>query len=217
MPLVETLESYSRALYLPLRGYVRRPFQFVTESIREHVPRGLWDIRRAMEQTVLGSSKLVGPFDGFISGNSLTNNGSGIGGNAGAGAAGSMLGGASGSTAANAASAAATAASAASAASGSGLTGAGSAAARMLQVQPSLIQFFTSPYCLLLCFLVSVINDGRRGRKGQTVFTSQGRIGMEKGKTLPQQSTQTTVFFSLFSFSSMVEYCPEPHQCHCGS
>jgi len=166
MPLVETLESYSRALYLPLRGYVRRPFQFVTESIREHVPKGLWDIRRAMEHTVLGTSKLVGPFDGFISGNALTNNGSGIGGNAGAGVAGvagSSLGGGAGSTTANAAAAAA--ANAASAASGYGSTGAGNAAARMLQVQPSLIQFFTSPYCLLLCFLVSVNSDGRRGRE----------------------------------------------------
>ncbi|KAF9357276.1 hypothetical protein BGX26_003975, partial [Mortierella sp. AD094] len=65
MPFVETLESYSRALYLPLRGYVRRPFQFVTESIRDHVPKGLWDMRRAMEHTIRGSSRLIGPFNGL--------------------------------------------------------------------------------------------------------------------------------------------------------
>ncbi|KAG0057225.1 hypothetical protein BGZ83_000638 [Gryganskiella cystojenkinii] len=158
MPLVETLESYSRALYLPLRGYVRRPFQFVTESIREHVPRGLWDIRRAMEHTVLGSSKLVGPFDGFItaettstsaSASILNNNGSGFGGS---------LSGAAAVASSGRSSLAVGAGSAATAAAASGPGGAAAAAAKILQVQPSLIQFFTSPYCLLLCFLSIVLN-----------------------------------------------------------
>ncbi|KAG0377635.1 hypothetical protein BGX24_005738 [Mortierella sp. AD032] len=84
MPFVETLESYSRALCLPLRGYVRRPFLFVSDSIRDHVPRGLWDMRRAIEHTLLGSSKLVGPFDGFGTGNNLSG---AAGGGGGAGAA----------------------------------------------------------------------------------------------------------------------------------
>ncbi|KAF9986985.1 hypothetical protein BGZ65_005492 [Modicella reniformis] len=63
MPFVETLESYSRALYLPLRGYVRRPFLFVTESIREHVPGSLLDMRKTVEHTILGSSRFLGLSD----------------------------------------------------------------------------------------------------------------------------------------------------------
>ncbi|KAF9291335.1 hypothetical protein BGZ68_004423 [Mortierella alpina] len=135
MPFVETLEAYSRALYLPLRGYVRRPFQFVTEAIRDHVPKTLWDMRRAMEHTVLGSSRLVGPFDGFASINSLmpstangdlgsTHNGSTVRSNhpGSAGATSSSNG------------------------------------AKMLQSQPSMIHFFTSPYFLLLCFMSIVMN-----------------------------------------------------------
>ncbi|KAF9927149.1 hypothetical protein FBU30_003464 [Linnemannia zychae] len=47
---------------MPLRGYVRRPFLFLSDSIRDHVPKGLWDVPRAIEHTLLGSSKLVGPF-----------------------------------------------------------------------------------------------------------------------------------------------------------
>ncbi|KAG0332420.1 hypothetical protein BG004_001275 [Podila humilis] len=60
MPFVETLESYSRALYLPLRTYVRRPFQFVTESIRDHVPLRTWDLRKALEDTLAGSPPFAG-------------------------------------------------------------------------------------------------------------------------------------------------------------
>ncbi|KAF9561197.1 hypothetical protein EC968_005824 [Mortierella alpina] len=140
MPFVETLEAYSRALYLPLRGYLRRPFQFATEAIRDHVPKTLWDMRRAMEHTVLGSSRLVGPFDGFGSINSLmasnaqgdlgsTHNGSTVR---------SHPPGPAGATSTG--------------------NGAGSAGAKMLQSQPSMIHFFTSPYFLLLCFMSIVMN-----------------------------------------------------------
>ncbi|KAG0227682.1 hypothetical protein BGX31_006873 [Mortierella sp. GBA43] len=76
MPFVETLESYSRALYLPLRGYVRRPFQVVAELIREYVPGGLWDARKTVEHTVLGSSRL---FDHTAT-NNMSTNASGTGG-----------------------------------------------------------------------------------------------------------------------------------------
>ncbi|KAF9981327.1 hypothetical protein BGZ75_007430, partial [Mortierella antarctica] len=140
MPFVETLEAYSRALYLPLRGYVRRPFQFATEAIRDHVPKTLWDMRRAMEHTVLGSSRLVGPFDGFGSINSLmpnsgnsdlgsTHNGSTVRSNHPSSAGATSTG-----------------------------HGAGSAGAKLLQAQPSMIHFFTSPYFLLLCFMSIVMN-----------------------------------------------------------
>ncbi|KAG0272266.1 hypothetical protein BGZ95_011991 [Linnemannia exigua] len=124
MPFVETLETYSRALYLPLRGYVRRPFLFVSDSIRDHVPRGLWDMRRAIEHTLLGSSKLVGPFDGFGTGNNLSGAaGGGSGAIVGAGVTGA------GSTIANAAGAAS---SSSSSASGAAAISAGGSASGVL-------------------------------------------------------------------------------------
>ncbi|KAG0022678.1 hypothetical protein BGZ80_011490 [Entomortierella chlamydospora] len=153
MPFVETLESYSRALYLPLRGYIRRPFQFATESIRDHVPKGLWSMRRAMEHTIRGSSRLIGPLDGFQLGlasdpgsssgsansivNGMTSSGSSItqgsvGGSSVSGSAGTAIGANSGA-------------------------GAGTGA-KILQSQPSMIHFFTSPYFLLLCFMSIVLN-----------------------------------------------------------
>ncbi|KAF8944205.1 hypothetical protein BGZ47_004536 [Haplosporangium gracile] len=171
MPFVETLELCSRALYLPLRGYVRRPFLFISDSIRDHIPRGLWDMRRAIEHTVLGSSKLVGPFDGFGTGNSLSgvasSDSSGAG--AGAGASAGLSGGSAVVANANASAAAA----AAGAASGSGaaaatvstggsgsggMAGYGLHNGRLLHPQPSMIHFFTSPYFLLLCFMSIVLN-----------------------------------------------------------
>ncbi|KAF9955087.1 hypothetical protein BGZ70_010354 [Mortierella alpina] len=139
MPFVETLEAYSRALYLPLRGYVRRPFQFATEAIRDHVPKTLWDMRRALEHTVLGSSRLIGPFDGFGSINSLIATGN------------SDLGTThNGSTVRSNHPGPAGATSAGNAARSTG--------AKMLQSQPSMIHFFTSPYFLLLCFMSIVMN-----------------------------------------------------------
>ncbi|KAF9174660.1 hypothetical protein BGX20_010341 [Mortierella sp. AD010] len=153
MPFVETLESYSRALYLPLRGYIRRPFQFATGSIRDHVPKGLWNMRRAMEHTIRGSSRLMGPLDGFQLGlasdhgsssgsansivNGMTSSGSSItqssvGGSSVSGSAGTAIGANSGA-------------------------GAGTGA-KILQSQPSMIHFFTSPYFLLLCFMSIVLN-----------------------------------------------------------
>ncbi|CAO3575096.1 unnamed protein product [Mortierella alpina] len=140
MPFVETLEAYSRALYLPLRGYVRRPFQFATEAIRDHVPKTLWDMRRALEHTVLGSSRLIGPFDGFGSINSLMAN-----------AGNSDLG-----TIHNGSTVRSNHPGHAGASSAG--TAAGSSGAKMLQSQPSMIHFFTSPYFLLLCFMSIVMN-----------------------------------------------------------
>ncbi|KAF9128269.1 hypothetical protein BGW39_005213 [Mortierella sp. 14UC] len=163
MPFVETLESYSRALYLPLRGYVRQPFLFVSDSIRDHVPRGLWDMRRAIEHTLLGSSKLVGPFDGFGTGNNLSGAAGSSsrpgGASVGAGVAGD-------STVANAAVAASSSSSSASGAAGVSAGGSGSGGmagyglhnSRLLHSQPSMIHFFTSPYFLLLCFMSIVLN-----------------------------------------------------------
>ncbi|KAI1296191.1 hypothetical protein EDD11_007510 [Mortierella claussenii] len=154
MPFVETLESYSRALYLPLRGYVRRPFQFVTESIRDHVPSGLSDMRRAMEHSILGSSRIAvstaegSVFDGFgwISGlNSKFSGVSSTGGN-------THHGGSLGTDAGD------SARSAAGSTAGSAGPGHSSSGTKILQSQPSMIQFFTSPYFLLLCFMNIVLN-----------------------------------------------------------
>ncbi|KAF9182560.1 hypothetical protein BGZ51_004680 [Haplosporangium sp. Z 767] len=142
MPFVETLESYSRALYLPLRSYIRRPFQFVTDSIRDHIPKGLWDIRNAMEHTVLGSSRLVGPFDGFGAASTLSSSSSS--GNSGMAAASS-----------NSANGASTASGAGIASNNGVNSGSG---AKLLYSQPSMIHFFTSPYFLLLCFMSIVMN-----------------------------------------------------------
>lgn len=170
MPFVETLESYSRALYLPLRGYVRRPFLFVSDSIRDHIPMGLWDMRRAIEHTVLGSSKLVGPFDGFGTGSNLNGVASSGSSGAGTGATAGLTGG--GAAVANA-NASASAAAGAGAVSGSGaaaaavstggsgfggIAGYGLHNGRLLHSQPSMIHFFTSPYFLLLCFMSIVLN-----------------------------------------------------------
>ncbi|KAK3844889.1 MAG: hypothetical protein J3R72DRAFT_58318 [Linnemannia gamsii] len=156
MPFVETLESYSRALCLPLRGYVRRPFLFVSDSIRDHVPRGLWDMRRAIEHTLLGSSKLVGPFDGFGTGNNLSG-AAGGGGGAGAAVGAGVTG--AGSTVSSAAGAASSAGGTAAAVSAGGsATGYGLHNSRLMHSQPSMIHFFTSPYFLLLCFMSIVLN-----------------------------------------------------------
>ncbi|KAG0255065.1 hypothetical protein BG011_005334, partial [Mortierella polycephala] len=145
MPFVETLESYSRALYLPLRGYIRRPFQFVTDSIRDHIPIGLWDIRNAMEHTVLGSSRLMGPFDGFGVASTLSSSSSGIGSdNSGIAVASS-----------NSVNGALTASGAGIASSSGVNNGSGT---KLLYSQPSMIHFFTSPYFLLLCFMSIVMN-----------------------------------------------------------
>ncbi|KAF8984517.1 hypothetical protein BGZ46_007777 [Entomortierella lignicola] len=148
MPFVESLESYSRALYLPLRGYVRRPFQFITEAIRDHVPKGLWDMRRAMEHTARGTSRLIGPFNGLQFGlasesgsnpvnnviNSMTSNRGSI-----AQGSGSVNGSISAAIGVN---------------SGAG----GVTSSKLMQTQPSMIHFFTSPYFLLLCFMSIVMN-----------------------------------------------------------
>ncbi|KAG0213598.1 hypothetical protein BGX28_004015 [Mortierella sp. GBA30] len=144
MPFVETLEAYSRALYLPLRAYVRRPFQFGTEIIRVHLPKGLWDMRRAMEHTVLGSSRLVGPFDGFGTISSVANN---------------MDSSSRSDLVSNGNTIRPTtpATSGSTSATGSGGV-AGATGANMLQSQPSMIHFFTSPYFLLLCFMSIVMN-----------------------------------------------------------
>ncbi|KAF9293828.1 hypothetical protein BGZ88_004829 [Linnemannia elongata] len=170
MPFVETLESYSRALYLPLRGYVRRPFLFVSDSIRDHIPKGLWDMRRAIEHTVLGSSKLVGPFDGFGTGSTLNGMASSSSSGAGTGAAAGLAGGSAlihntnASTAAAAGAGAASGSGVATAAVSTGGSGSGGIAGyglhngRLLHSQPSMIHFFTSPYFLLLCFMSIVLN-----------------------------------------------------------
>ncbi|KAG0329776.1 hypothetical protein BGZ99_000512 [Dissophora globulifera] len=136
MPFVETLESYSRALYLPLRGYVRRPFQFATQSIRDHVPHGLFNFRKAMEHTFDGLAAI----DTFHHSSGLL---------AGTGAASGVQG--EGSQAAAAADFAA------SAASGTG-AGAFAAGSKTLQTPPSILHFFTSPYFLVLCFMSIVMN-----------------------------------------------------------
>lgn len=162
MPFVETLESYSRALYLPLRGYVRRPFLFVSDSIRDHIPRGLLDMRRAIEHTVLGSSKLVGPFDGFGAGSTLSGAASSGSSGAGVGEAAGLSGGSTVLANANASAAAATGAVSGSGAaavstggsSSGGMGGFGFHNGRLVHSQPSMIHFFTSPYFLLLCFMV---------------------------------------------------------------
>lgn len=128
---------------------------------------GLWDIRRAIEHTVLGSSKLVGPFDGFGTGSTLNGVASSGSSGAGTGATAGLTGG--GPAVANA-NASAAAAAGAGAASGSGAaaaatvstggSGSGGIAGyvlhngRLLHSQPSMIHFFTSPYFLLLCFMV---------------------------------------------------------------
>ncbi|KAF9907815.1 hypothetical protein EC991_010507 [Linnemannia zychae] len=163
MPFVETLESYSRALYLPLRGYVRRPFLFVSDSIRDHVPRGLWDMRKAIEHTLLGSSKLVGPFDGFGTVNNLSGAAGSSGGAGASVSAGAAGGGAVANAAVGASSSSLSSASGAASVSGGG-SGSGSIAghglhnSRLLHSQPSMIHFFTSPYFLLLCFMSIVLN-----------------------------------------------------------
>ncbi|KAF9541842.1 hypothetical protein EC957_002612 [Mortierella hygrophila] len=168
MPFVETLESYSRALYLPLRGYVRQPFLFVSDSIRDHIPRGLWDMRRAIEHTVLGSSKLVGPFDGFGAGSTLNgvassgSSGAGIGVTAGLTGGGAATANVNASAAAGAGGASGSGVAAAAVStggSGSGvINGYGLHNGRLLNSQPSMIHFFTSPYFLLLCFMSIVLN-----------------------------------------------------------
>ncbi|KAF9080808.1 hypothetical protein BGX23_001637 [Mortierella sp. AD031] len=160
MPFVETLESYSRALYLPLRGYVRRPFLFVSDSIREHIPRGLWDMRRAIEHTVLGSSKLVGPFDGFGTGNDGSGSISGAGVTAGLAGANTIANSNTAGASVGAAASSSTGPAAVSTGgSGSGgLTGYGLQNGRLLHSQPSMIHFFISPYFLLLCFMSIVLN-----------------------------------------------------------
>ncbi|KAF9439073.1 hypothetical protein BGZ76_000035, partial [Entomortierella beljakovae] len=154
MPFVETLESYSRALYLPLRGYVRRPFLFVTESIRDHIPKGLWDMRRAMEHTVRGSSRLIGPFDGFQF-SSVSNSGSGSGSGSTNGAINSMTNNGSGIMQTDVGS---TVNGSIGLAAGTGSGVAVGSGVKMIQSQPSVIHFFTSPYFLLLCFMSIVMN-----------------------------------------------------------
>lgn len=131
MPFVETLESYSRALYLPLRGYVRQPFQFVTESIRDQLPDRLWDIRRAMEHTIRGSSRLIDPFNGFQLGYTSDSASIPITTASNVIAQGNVNNGIGTATGVS---------------SGPGV--------KLLQSQPSIIHFFTSPYFLLLCFMV---------------------------------------------------------------
>lgn len=127
---------------------------------------GLWDMRRAIEHTVLGSSKLVGPFDGFGTGSNLNGVASSGSSGAGTGATAGLTGG--GAAVANA-NASASAAAGAGAVSGSGaaaaavstggsgfggIAGYGLHNGRLLHSQPSMIHFFTSPYFLLLCFMV---------------------------------------------------------------
>ncbi|KAF9918564.1 hypothetical protein BX616_007864 [Lobosporangium transversale] len=147
MPFVEALESYSRALYLPLRGYVRRPFQFVSDVIREYVPGSLEDMRIVMEQTILGPSQYAlerggggeSPFAsrGFF--NRLTMKNTAVNTAVGTG---TKTGGNHGASGSNV----------------TGSTAAGNGGTKLLQNQPSMIQFFTSPYFLLLCFMNIVLN-----------------------------------------------------------
>ncbi|KAF9376080.1 hypothetical protein CPB97_011049, partial [Podila verticillata] len=128
MPFVETLESYSRALYLPLRAYVRRPFQFVTESIRDHVPMRSWDLRKALEDTLVGSPSPTSVAPTSVPGSHLTSTLDALG-----------LLGSDNSLAGSV-----------GAASGSHL--------KLTHTQPSMANFFTSHYFLLMFFVSIVMN-----------------------------------------------------------
>lgn len=125
MPFVETLESYSRALYLPLRAYVRRPFQFVTESIRDHVPMRSWDLRKALEDTLVGSPSATSAAPTSVPGSHLTSTLDALGL---PGSDNSLVG-------------------SVGAASGPHL--------KLTHTQPSMANFFTSHYFLLMFFVVS--------------------------------------------------------------
>ncbi|KAF9581308.1 hypothetical protein BGW38_001725 [Lunasporangiospora selenospora] len=186
MPFVETLESYSRALYLPLRAYVRRPFQFVTETIRVHFPAtaivpqtaasasaagiiGLaaipatpqsssgmvWDIRKAFEQTLLGTSRLTSSvsMDGMDVG-ALGRKSGGVGIDSAASLAASL--GANGISGSGAGAGSGAAASGVNLGLGGFVGGYGSGS-RALHT-PSAIGFFTSSYFLLLFFMSIIVN-----------------------------------------------------------
>ncbi|KAG0081138.1 hypothetical protein BGZ92_000346 [Podila epicladia] len=123
MPFVETLESYSRALYLPLRAYVRRPFQYVTESIRDHVPMRSWDLRKALEDTLVGPPSASAPTS--VPGSHLSSTLDALG----------LLG-------------------------SDNLVGSGSISGPHLKLAhtPSMANFFTSHYFLLMFFVSIVMN-----------------------------------------------------------
>ncbi|KAF9429818.1 hypothetical protein BGZ94_009346 [Podila epigama] len=140
MPFVDTLDSYSRALYLPLRAYVRRPFQFVTDSIRDHVPLQTWDLRKALEQTLEGLSSSSSVSSGHTvalpGGSSSSSNGSPL--SSTFDAFGVLSGSDVGSIS-------------------SSFT-AGSHSKHTQPIQPSMANFFTSRYFLLMFFVSIVMN-----------------------------------------------------------
>ncbi|KAK3813388.1 MAG: hypothetical protein J3Q66DRAFT_348206 [Benniella sp.] len=146
MPFVETLESYSRALYLPLRGYVHRPFQLVSESIRGYVPESLWDAHKTVWHGILRFRGILESLDGRTPAiHDLNSNSTGTS------AGQKRVGGTSsgGSTGPNNR-------------AGLGHNGAGFKAAAggksVHHNQPTILQFFLSPYFLLLCFMSIVMN-----------------------------------------------------------
>ncbi|KAG0269173.1 hypothetical protein DFQ27_004569 [Actinomortierella ambigua] len=122
MPIVETLESYSRAL-LPLRAFVRRPFQVVAESFRLYGPR-IAEVHRQIETVLLGTPFVL--FDNS--------------------AASSVVPPAGGLS-----SAAESAGAATPPLSAPNVVGQGS---RIMFTQPSLLNYITSSYALLMFFVI---------------------------------------------------------------